>query len=73
VSDAQRSIKLLLDENLSPWVAVQLRADGVDVVHIRERGILGALDREVLKLAYQEDRILVTSNVADLILPMRHG
>lgn len=58
-------MKLLLDENLSPRVAVDLRTDGHDVVHLRERGRLGISDPEVLALAFAEDRVLVTANVAD--------
>jgi predicted nuclease of predicted toxin-antitoxin system len=58
-------IKLLLDENISARVAVDLRCGGHDVVHLRERGRLGISDAEVLELAFGEDRILVTANVAD--------
>lgn len=58
-------VKLLLDENISPRVAIALRADGNDVVHLRERGRLGIPDPEVLELAFGEDRALVTANVGD--------
>jgi len=58
-------VKLLLDENLSPRAAVDLREDGHNVVHLRERGRLGIADPEVLELAFAEDRVLVTANVAD--------
>ena len=57
--------KLLLDENLSPSIAVALRSDGVDVARVRDRGLTGATDAEVMERAYDEDRILVTANVAD--------
>lgn len=57
--------KLLLDENLSPWVGRQLQEEGRDVVHVRERGILGDPDHIVLARAYDEDRTLVTANVGD--------
>lgn len=60
-------MKLLIDENLSARVAVELQQEGIDVVHVRERGMLGASDPEVLQRAYEEDRILVTSNVADFV------
>jgi predicted nuclease of predicted toxin-antitoxin system len=60
-----RPIKLLLDENLSPTVAHRLRAEGLDVAHVRDRGVLGATDAEVLAKALAEDRILITSNVDD--------
>jgi predicted nuclease of predicted toxin-antitoxin system len=58
-------VKLLLDENLSPAVAVALSREGVDAAHVRDRGLTGATDPEVLTRAYDEDRILVTANVAD--------
>lgn len=58
-------VRLLLDENLSPRVAIDLRQEGYDVVHLRERGRLGITDPQVLALAFDEDRVLVTANVAD--------
>ena len=60
------NVKLLVDENLSPWVAERLRVeDGLDAVHVRERGLLGDPDHVVMSRAMAEDRIVVTSNVAD--------
>ena len=59
--------KLLLDENLSPQIAVRLRAEGVDAVHVRDRGLLEASDAAVLECAFREDRMLVTSNVDDFV------
>jgi predicted nuclease of predicted toxin-antitoxin system len=53
-------VKLLLDENLSPAAAAPLAADGIDACHVRDRGILGASDHDVLERAYEEDRVLVT-------------
>jgi predicted nuclease of predicted toxin-antitoxin system len=61
-------VKLLLDENLSPRVAETLRReDGLDVVHVRDRGLLEADDCTVLERAYGDDRILVTCNVDDFL------
>lgn len=61
-----QTVKLLVDEDLSPWAAQQLREqDGVDAVHVRDRAKLGALDHQVLEVAFAEDRILVTANVSD--------
>lgn len=60
-------VKLLLDENLSPSAAVVLAADGIDACHVRDRGLLGASDRDVLERAYQEDRVLVTLNIDDFV------
>lgn len=60
--------KLLLDENLSVWVAETLRTeDGIDSCHVRDRDMLGAEDAAVLDKAYAEDRILVTVNVDDFV------
>jgi predicted nuclease of predicted toxin-antitoxin system len=58
--------KLLLDENISPWVSVTLsREDGFDACGVRDRGLLKASDKAVLEKAFIEDRILVTKNVKD--------
>jgi predicted nuclease of predicted toxin-antitoxin system len=59
------NVKLLLDENLSPRVAATLCSEGVDACGVRDRGMLKASDAEVLKRAFEEDRVLVTKNVGD--------
>ena len=58
-------VKLLLDENISPAAAVAVAADGIDAWHVRDRGLEGTTDHELLDRAYEEDRILVTLNVGD--------
>ncbi len=61
-------VKLLLDENISPKVGEMLRdQDGLDAVHVRERGLLQAPDQDVLERAFAEDRVLVTKNVEDFV------
>lgn len=60
-------MKLLLDENLSPKVAEALRRDGIDAIHVRDRGLLEASDHRVLDKAFDEDRVLVTANVGDFV------
>lgn len=62
-----RPVKLLLDENLSPTVALRLRAEGIDVVHVRDRGLLAGTDAEVFAKAFEEDRVVVTSNIDDFV------
>jgi predicted nuclease of predicted toxin-antitoxin system len=57
--------KLLLDENLSPTIALTLTREGCDVVHVRDRGLLQATDVGVFARALQEERILVTSDCDD--------
>ena len=62
------NVKLLIDENLSPWVAqVLCSEDGIDACHVRDRRRLGLKDPGVLDLAFEEDRILVTANVDDFV------
>ena len=59
-------MKFLIDEDLSPKVAEKLRIEGgLDVIHVRERDLLGQPDPVILQRAYEEDRILVTANVKD--------
>jgi predicted nuclease of predicted toxin-antitoxin system len=62
-----RPVKLLIDENLSPSVALKLRQSGLDAMHVRERGLLAATDAEVFAKAFSEDRVVVTSNVDDFL------
>lgn len=57
---------LLLDEMLSPGIAMQMSAAGHDVVAVSGRPDLrGMPDSEVLELATRENRVLVTDNVKD--------
>lgn len=57
--------KLIIDEMLSPSIAVALRVDGVDACHVRDRAMNAASDVKLLERAFREDRIVVTSNVRD--------
>lgn len=47
-----RQAKLLLDENLSPTVAARLRKEGFEVVSVRDRGLRGKSDQQVLERAF---------------------
>lgn len=59
-------MRLLLDEMISPKVAQQLRARGHDVVAVAERAdLVQSADEQVLRQSAQEDRVLVTHDVAD--------
>ena len=59
-------MKFIIDEDLSPRVARYLCQEFCfDAIAVRDRGLLGATDREVLEYAFNEDRILVTANVRD--------
>ena len=58
-------MKIVLDENLSTKIAELLRAEGVDIIQLRERRMLGATDHAVLDRAFEQGRVMVTANVAD--------
>lgn len=59
-------MRFLLDEHISPLVALLLRERGHDAVAVTERpGLRGLPDRELLEVALEEDRALVTFDVGD--------
>ncbi len=60
-------MKFLVDEDLSEEIASILRAKGVDAVHVRELGLSGAEDREVLDEAAQQKRCVITRNRNDFL------
>ena len=63
-------MKLLLDENLSQQHALELKMEGHDAVAVREVGLSGASDGEVLRFAVENGRVLVTLD-ADFANVMR--
>ncbi|MHB8431733.1 MAG: DUF5615 family PIN-like protein [Acidimicrobiales bacterium] len=59
-------MRALLDEQLSPQIAVLLGQAGYDVVAVAERDELaGRSDRSILEAASSEQRAVVTDNVKD--------
>jgi predicted nuclease of predicted toxin-antitoxin system len=62
----QKRMKLLIYEDLSPIVARYLCEQLlIDAISVRDRGLLGVSDLEILEYALNEDRIVVTANVGD--------
>jgi hypothetical protein len=55
-------MKFLIDNALSPSVAVSLREAGHDALHIRDYGLQTAQDEEIFSLAETENRILISSD-----------
>jgi len=53
-------VKLLLDENISPLHARELRTDGYDALAVTEVGLSGGSDEQVLEFAVNDHRVLVT-------------
>ncbi len=59
-------MKLLLDEMLSPRIAVELRQRGYDVIAVAESAHLRRLpDDDLFELAIREHRCVVSRNIAD--------
>ncbi|MGI8577680.1 MAG: DUF5615 family PIN-like protein [Nocardioidaceae bacterium] len=59
-------MKALLDEQLSPQIAVLLRHRGYDVIAVAERiDLVGSGDGMILEVASNELRAVVTNNVKD--------
>jgi len=53
-------MKFLADENVSPKSVSFLQNLGFDAVHVREVGLMGKSDEEVMEYALKERRILLT-------------
>ena len=53
-------MKLLLDENLSASIAIELRAEGFDAVAVFEAGLGGESDQTIRAFAIANSRIIVT-------------
>ena len=60
-------MKLYLDEDISPKVAVILRKKGMDALSAHETGMLEASDEEQLAFAAADERAMVTRNRDDFI------
>lgn len=64
-------MKVCLDEDISPKVAVILRSLGVDATSVHESGRQGLSDRDQLELSAEEGRCLVTRNRNDFMILTR--
>ena len=52
--------KLLTDENIDPVIVAFLRQRKFDVCDVKENGWFGMKDIDLMPLAYQEQRVIVT-------------
>jgi len=55
-------MRFLVDQNLSPLLADELRTVGHDVVHTRDIDLRTAVDEVVLRRALDEDRVLISAD-----------
>ena len=60
-------MKVYLDEDLSPNIALLLRQRGLDATSAHEVGNSQLEDRAQLRYATREERAIVTANVVDFI------
>lgn len=60
-------MRFLVDEMFGPDLVTHLHAAGIDADHVRELGLSGAEDRDVLARAADDDSVVVTENAADFI------
>src|SRR3989344_7598132 len=54
------ALKFLADENVSTYVVKSLRHKGYDTKDIKEEKLFGISDREVLSIAVQDNRTVIT-------------
>lgn len=55
-------MKLLLDNNLSPWLATELCKVGHDATHVLDIGMHAASDREILEFALSQGSIVISND-----------
>ncbi len=53
-------LKLLADENISPRVVTYLRNQGVNVLDVKESGLSGSTDNDLMRLAFDDNRYVLT-------------
>jgi predicted nuclease of predicted toxin-antitoxin system len=55
-----REFSFLADENIHTAVVAELRAAGSDVLDVRESGLRGSGDVDLLRLALADNRVVIT-------------
>jgi predicted nuclease of predicted toxin-antitoxin system len=60
-------VRFLIDEMFGAEVRSRLEKAGHDAVHVRDLGLAGAADRDVLASAAESDRTVVTENAVDFV------
>lgn len=67
-------MRFFVDESLSVRVAKLIAAAGHDAVHVADRGMLGASDPDVMRVASDERRVLISADTdfGELLALGRH-
>jgi predicted nuclease of predicted toxin-antitoxin system len=60
-------VRFFIDEDLTPTLVEECHRAGYDATSVRDRNMLQATDREVARLCFVEDRVLVTNNATDFL------
>jgi len=55
-------MKFLVDNGLSPQLAVGLQAEGYDTIHVREVSLATASDDEIFAFAAVEQRVIISAD-----------
>ena len=55
-------MRFLVDNALSPLLALRLREAGHDAMHVRDYAMQQSPDRDIFLFAYQEQRIIVSAD-----------
>lgn len=55
-----REIRILADENISPKVVAYLRTQELEILDVKEQGWQGKLDNDLLDIAFQDKRWILT-------------
>lgn len=55
-------VRFLVDNAVSPFVALGLIANGHNAIHVRDLGMAASPDSPIFELAAQQDRILISGD-----------